>query len=85
MPPTYGVLPLASGGLIIKEIFSEAFTSHRLSVNAKHLRELAGGGSQTTAQHTITAWRQDLSRKLAVRVRPGDQAWRAGLSWPKTR
>ena len=37
------------------------------------MRELAGGGSQTTAQRTITAWRQDLSRKLAMRVRLGAQ------------
>jgi chromosome segregation ATPase len=37
------------------------------------LRELAGGGSQTTAQRTITAWRQDLSRKLAMCVRLGAQ------------
>ena len=56
-----------------QEILSEAFTSHGLILNAKQLRELAGGGSQTTAQRTITAWRQDLSRKLAMRVRLGAQ------------
>lgn len=56
-----------------QEILSEAFTSHGLILNAKQLRELAGGGSQTTAQRCITAWRQDLSRKLAMRVRLGAQ------------
>ena len=56
-----------------QEILSEAFTSYGLILNAKQLRELAGGGSQTTAQRCITAWRQDLSRKLAMRVRLGAQ------------
>jgi chromosome segregation ATPase len=53
------------------EILNEAFTNHGLVLNAKQLRELAGGGSQATAQRAITAWRQDLSVKLAAKVRLG--------------
>jgi chromosome segregation ATPase len=55
------------------QILNEAFSSHGLILNATQLRELAGGGSQATAQRAITAWRQDLSIKLAAKVRLGAQ------------
>jgi chromosome segregation ATPase len=55
------------------EILAEAFSRHGLILNAKQLRELAGGGSQTTAQYAIDDWRQGLSERLATRVRLGAQ------------
>jgi chromosome segregation ATPase len=54
-----------------REILAEAFSRHGLILNAKQLRELAGGGSQTTAQRAIDDWRQALSERLATRVRLG--------------
>lgn len=45
-----------------------AFRQHALILNAKQLREITGGGSQTTAQAAIDDFRQLLHRKLGQRV-----------------
>lgn len=54
-----------------REILGEAFGRHTLLLNAKQLRELAGGGSQTTAQRAIDEFRADLGAKLSHRIRLG--------------
>lgn len=54
-----------------RAILRRAFAAHTLVLNAKQLRELAGGGSQTTAQRAIDEFRADLAAKLSNRLRLG--------------
>jgi hypothetical protein len=49
-----------------------AFRHYVLLLNAKQLRELAGGGSQTTAQAAIVEFRAALHRKVKFRLDMGD-------------
>lgn len=54
-----------------REILAEAFSRHTMLLNAKQLREVAGGGSQTTAQRAIDEFRVELGQRLSHRVRLG--------------
>lgn len=50
-----------------------AFRAHGQTLNASVLRQLAGGGSQTTAQDAINRYRTKLSSALAQRVSFGTE------------
>ncbi|MDL5034421.1 DNA-binding protein [Pelomonas sp. APW6] len=50
-----------------------AFRHYVQLLNAKQLRELAGGGSQTTAQAAIVDFRAALHRKVKFRLDMGDE------------
>lgn len=52
-------------------ILRRAFSSHTMLLNARQLRELAGGGSQTTAQRAIDEFREELAAQFAHRIRLG--------------
>jgi hypothetical protein len=54
-----------------RAILRRAFSAHTLVLNGKQLRDLAGGGSQTTAQRAIDEFRAELAAQFSHRVRLG--------------
>ncbi len=53
------------------QILQRAFVDHQSILNASALRELAGGGSNTTAQEAVERFREKLTRATSNRVRFG--------------
>lgn len=53
-------------------ILAQAFREHVVVLNAKQLRDIAGGGSQSTAQAAIDSFRGELHRKLSFRLDLGE-------------
>jgi len=52
-------------------ILEEAFTNHKLVLTAHVLRQLAGGGSNTTAQEAVDRFRVKLHKLLSNRIEFG--------------
>lgn len=54
------------------QILARGFSEHALIPNAKQLRELAGGGSQSTAQQAIDEFRASLRDRLSFKLPIGE-------------
>lgn len=54
-----------------EQILEEAFTNHKLLLTAAPLRQLAGGGSNSTAQAAVETFRSELQEKVSSRIEFG--------------
>jgi chromosome segregation ATPase len=70
---TYAAAALGSFPVRYEQILERAFTDHKMILNASMLRELAGGGSNTTAQESIEKFRSKLSAATGDLIRFGPQ------------
>lgn len=53
------------------KILEEAFSAHKMLLGAYTLRQIAGGGSNTTAQDAVDRFRTKLHKSLATRIEFG--------------
>lgn len=56
---------------LYKKLLLAAFTTNGDILNAKRLRELAGGGSQETAQAAIEQFKKDIAKRVGTKIALG--------------